>query len=182
MYPVAVSSQEGARELIMNEGAPATRDGEEAALSPPPRNDGASTGRTDPPTQRTWRLLSQHQLAALLATSLDYCVMIVLVSLCRLSPVVGTVCGALCGALTNFVLGRRWVFRVRDGRLSRQARRYALVSLVSLACNAAAEWLLVRAGLQYIGGRALASLTIGVGWNFPMHRHFVFAAKPGPER
>ena len=128
--------------------------------------------------KRTLRLLSQHQLCALLATGLDYCVMIACVSLFGLSPVTGTVLGALLGAVTNFMLGRRWVFDARDGDVGGQALRYAMVSTVSLACNASAEWLLVRAGLQYIGARLLASITIGVGWNFPMHRHFVFRTEP----
>lgn len=128
--------------------------------------------------KRTLSLLSQHQFCAVLATALDYCVMIVCVSLFGLSPVAGTVIGAIFGAVTNFMLGRRWVFDARGGDLRTQALRYALVSAVSLACNAGAEDLLVHAGLQYIAARLLASVTIGVGWNFPMHRHFVFRAEP----
>lgn len=135
-----------------------------------------------PRQKRTLLVLSQHQFCAFLATSLDYCIMIACVSLLGLSPVVGTVLGALVGAVTNFMLGRRWVFDARSGDVRGQALRYALVSAVSLTCNATAEWLLVRAGLQYVGGRVLASITIGVGWNFPMHRHFVFRtdATPAP--
>jgi putative flippase GtrA len=133
-----------------------------------------------PAHKRTLSLLSQHQLSALIATGFDYLIMIACVSLFGLSPVVGTVIGALFGAVINFTLGRRWVFDARGGDLRAQALRYALVSMVSLACNAGAEWLLVRAGLQYIGARLCASITIGVGWNFPMHRHFVFRAAPRP--
>ena len=51
-----------------------------------------------------------------------------------------------------------------------------MVSAVSLGCNAGAEWLLVRARVQYIMARLIASLVVGIGWNFPMHRHFVFRA------
>lgn len=135
---------------------------------------------------RTVTLLSQHQLSSLVATGVDYSVMIVCVSVFQLSPVVGTVLGALCGAVTSFTLGRRWVFDARKGDLRSQALRYALVSTVSLCCNAGGEWLLVRAGLQYIVARVIASTVVGVAWNFPMHRHFVFrpsappVAKPEP--
>ncbi len=125
---------------------------------------------------RTVALLSQHQLAALLATGLDYCVMIACVSLFGLSPVTGTVLGALVGAVTNFTLGRLWVFDARKGSLRGQALRYAMVSTLSLCCNAGGEWLLVRVGLQYVLARLVASLVVGVSWNFPMHRHFVFRA------
>jgi putative flippase GtrA len=130
--------------------------------------------------KRTFALLSQHQLAALVATALDYFIMILCVSAFGLSPVVGTVLGSLCGAVTNFTLGRRWVFDARSGDLRGQALRYALVSTVSLACNAVGEWLIVRVGLQYVAARLVASLVVGIGWNFPMHRHFVFRTDAVP--
>ncbi|MCU1276813.1 MAG: CDP-diacylglycerol--glycerol-3-phosphate 3-phosphatidyltransferase [bacterium] len=125
---------------------------------------------------RTVALLSQHQLSSLVATAVDYAVMIVCVSVIGLSPVMGTVAGALCGAVTSFTLGRRWVFDARKGDLRGQALRYAMVSTVSLCCNAGGEWLLVRVGLQYVIARVVASTVVGIGWNFPMHRHFVFRA------
>ncbi len=125
---------------------------------------------------RTVTLLSQHQLSSLVATGVDYCVMILCVSVFGLSPVVGTVLGALCGAVTSFTLGRRWVFDARRGDLGGQALRYAMVSAVSLCCNAGGEWLMVRVGLQYILARVVASTAVGIGWHFPMHRHFVFRA------
>ncbi|MGZ3405428.1 MAG: GtrA family protein [Polyangia bacterium] len=127
--------------------------------------------------KRTVTLLSQHQLSSLVATAVDYAVMIVCVSVLGMSPVLGTVIGALCGAVTSFTLGRRWVFDARKGDLRGQALRYAMVSTVSLCCNAAGEWVLVRVGLQYVIARVVASTVVGIGWNFPMHRHFVFRAE-----
>jgi putative flippase GtrA len=127
--------------------------------------------------KRTVTLLSQHQLSSLVATAVDYAIMIVCVSIFGLSPVAGTVLGALCGAVTSFTLGRRWVFDARKGDLRGQALRYAMVSAVSLCCNAGGEWLLVRIGLQYIVARVVTSAVVGIGWNFPMHRHFVFRAE-----
>lgn len=129
---------------------------------------------------RTVTLLSQHQLSSLVATGVDYCVMILCVSWFGLSPVAGTVIGALCGAVTSFTLGRRWVFDARRGNLRGQALRYAAVSALSLCGNAGGEWLLVRVGLQYIVARVIASTVVGIGWNFPMHRHFVF--RPDAEK
>lgn len=132
---------------------------------------------------RTVALLSQHQLSSLVATGVDYCVMILCVSVLGLSPVVGTIIGALCGAVTSFTLGRRWVFDARNGNLRGQALRYAAVSTLSLCGNAGGEWLLVRVGLHYVLARVIASAVVGIGWNFPMHRHFVFRAdedKPAP--
>lgn len=127
---------------------------------------------------RTVTLVGQHQFSALVATALDYAVMIGCVSLLGLSPVWGTVLGALVGAVTNFTLGRRWVFNAQKGQLAGQALRYALVSGVSLLGNAAAVWLLGRAGMHYILARVLGSIVVGLCWNFPMHRHFVFRSAP----
>jgi putative flippase GtrA len=137
---------------------------------------GGRSGSYNHDVKRTVTLLSQHQLSSLVATGVDYCVMIACVSLFGLSPVIGTVIGALCGAVTSFTLGRRWVFDANKGDLRGQAARYAMVSTVSLCCNAGGEWLLVRVGLQYVVARVVASTVVGIGWNFPMHRHFVFRA------
>jgi putative flippase GtrA len=129
---------------------------------------------------RTVALVGQHQFSSLVATALDYAVMIACVSLFGLTPVWGTVIGALCGAVTNFTLGRRWVFAAQGGSVVGQALRYALVSGVSLLANAGAVWLLGRFGLYYIPARVLASIVVGICWNFPMHRHFVFRNAPAP--
>jgi putative flippase GtrA len=140
---------------------------------------GSARGYNQHVNRRTVALLSQHQLSSLVATGVDYIVMIALVSLLGMSPVWGTVIGALFGAVTSFTLGRRWVFDAQKGDLTGQAVRYAMVSAVSLGCNAAGEWVLVRIGLQYILARVVASVIVGVGWNFPMHRHFVFRDDSG---
>ena len=52
-----------------------------------------------------------------------------------------------------------------------------LVSTVSLCGNAGGEWALVRLHLQYVVARVIASTVVGIGWNFPMHRHFVFRSE-----
>lgn len=133
--------------------------------------------------KRTVSLLSQHQLSSLVATGIDYCVMIACVSLLQLTPVAGTVVGALFGAVTSFTLGRLWVFDdAHKGHLGGQLARYALVSLLSLCANAGGEWLLLRAGLQYLVARVITSAVVGVAWNFPLHRHFVFRAGAARQR
>jgi putative flippase GtrA len=102
--------------------------------------------------------------------------MIVCVSLVGATPVAGTIVGSVAGAFVSFTLGRRWIFDAERGSVVLQALRYALVSALSLCGNALGEWLLVHAHLHYMVARVLASLVVGVAWNFPMHRHFVFRA------
>jgi putative flippase GtrA len=124
--------------------------------------------------RQTLFLLSQHQIGALVATAVDYVVMIACVSAFGLSPVAGTVLGSIAGAFVSFALGRGWIFDARRGSVVGQGLRYAIISGLSLCGNAAGEWLLVRAHVHYFVARVIASLVVGVCWNFPMHRHFVF--------
>jgi putative flippase GtrA len=118
----------------------------------------------------------RHQTGAIVVTVLDFTTMSLLVRELGTSAVFGTVVGAATGGVTNFVLGRRWIFGTRDARVDHQAARYAAVSGMSLVLNALGEYLLHdRLGLQFQVARVLIAALVSVAWNFPMHRHFVFA-------
>jgi putative flippase GtrA len=127
------------------------------------------------------RVFGRHQLATVAATTLDYAMMILCVSALGLGPVNGTVVGAASGALASFTLGRTFTFRARHGAVHGQAIRYGLVSVLSLAWNAAGEHLLaVVLGVQYVVARVSIGTVVGIAWNFPMHRHFVFRTRRAP--
>jgi putative flippase GtrA len=122
----------------------------------------------------------RHQVGALVSTAIDFGTMTLVVSGLGGSAVLGTVIGASAGAVSNFWLGRTWIFHA-DGasrdRAGGQAWRYALVSFLSLVWNALGEHLLSdRLGLQYQLARVIVAVVVSVAWNFPMHRRFVFAA------
>ena len=119
--------------------------------------------------------LLRHQVGSLAATAVDFLVMIACVSAFGLAPGAGTAVGAASGGVTNFILGRRWIFRALEGRASSQALRYALVSAASLLLNAVGEHVLVTTThLQFVVARVIVSLLVSVLWNFPMQRSFVF--------
>jgi putative flippase GtrA len=122
-----------------------------------------------------WSTLGRHQLAAIAATAVDFATMIALVERAGLSPVAGTVVGASLGAITNFLLGRVWVFRRPSGHWAAQGGRYAAVSAASAGWNALGEHLMHGvAGVQYVLARVLVSIAVSLLWNFPMQRRFVF--------
>ncbi len=139
---------------------------------PPPATPSAearATGTT------VWRTLGRHQLGSLAATAVDFGGMIACVEVLRLPPAVATAIGATLGGVTNFSLGRAWIFPRHDGRFRTQALRYALVSGLGAAWNALGEHLVAdRAHVQYVLARALVAIAVSFCWSFPMQREFVF--------
>ncbi len=135
----------------------------------PPRANRSADG------QGLWSTLGRHQLGAVAATAVDFAVMIALVEGMHVSPVTGTVVGASVGAVTNFFLGRAWVFRRHSGHWAAQGSRYAAVAGASAGWNALGEHLVHDvAGIQYIVARVFVSIAVSLLWNFPMQRRFVF--------
>ena len=123
----------------------------------------------------TWRTLGRHRRGAIAATIADFATMIVLVEAARLSPEAATPIGAVAGAVTNFTLGRAWIFRRHTGHWATQASRYALVSAASAGWNTLGEQLVHGMGhVQYVVARAMVSFVVSLLWNFPMQRAFVF--------
>jgi putative flippase GtrA len=136
------------------------------------------------PSSGRKRLLAtfgRHQVGSIAATVVDLGTMFVLVSGFDVPAAVATGIGAALGGVTNFALGRRWIFRADDERAATQAWRYALVSLVSLSLNAAGEYILHdRLGIQYQLARVIVAIGVSVCWNFPLQRGFVY--RQGPAR
>ncbi len=124
---------------------------------------------------RSLGLLAKHQAGAAFATLLDFGIMIGTVEIDLLRPVPATAVGAAVGGLTNFVLGRRWIFHAATGGLAPQALRYAIVSVGSLVLNSVGVHVAIGPlGLRYVLARCIVAVLVGVGWNFPLHRYFVF--------
>jgi putative flippase GtrA len=122
-----------------------------------------------------WRTLGRHQLGSLIATLVDFGTMIACVELLHLSAVLGTGIGAAMGGVTNFSLGRSWIFKNQSGKIGGQALRYALVSGASACLNALGEHLVSDLGhVPYISARAVVSIFVSLLWNYPMQREFVF--------
>jgi putative flippase GtrA len=122
-----------------------------------------------------WRTLGRHQLGAMAATLVDFGAMILVHEKLGLSPTLATAIGAALGGITNFTLGRAWVFRNHSGPIHGQAVRYALVSAGGAGWNALGEQI-VNGGahVQYVLARALVSVAVSLLWSYPMQRRFVF--------
>lgn len=126
-------------------------------------------------------LLTRHLVAAWLATAMDFALMMLLVEFVGLGAEVATLAGAGLGAITNFALGRAWVYRAAGVRApAEQAARYAAVSATSAGLNALGEHVVLAwAGAHYAAARVVVSAAVSVLWGYPMQRYVVFAA-PAP--
>lgn len=123
--------------------------------------------------------LGRHQVGALVATCVDFAMMTLLVEAGLASPVPATLAGASVGAVTNFMLGRLWVFDARTGPAAPQAVRYGVVAAASAGLNALGELLMhERLGVHYVAARVVVAIAVSVAWNFPLQRYFVFRAPP----
>jgi len=129
-----------------------------------------------------WRTLGRHQIGATIATVVDFGAMILLVEGLGISPVAATAIGASFGGITNFTLGRAWIFRHHSGHIASQAIRYAAVSAAGAGLNALGEHIVHdRAHVQYVVARALVAIAVSLLWNYPMQREFVFQEGGGHE-
>ena len=118
----------------------------------------------------------RHHTTSLMSTAVDYTVMIGAVEVLHVSPVWATVLAAFVGAVTNFLISRRFTFRLGGTRMSPQAWRFALVSATSLGLNALGEHIFHNLlGVQYFLARVITSIIVSNGWNYPMLRFFVFS-------
>ena len=141
----------------------------------PPGRLGEASPRRRPIASGTWRTLLRHQLGAVAAGVVDFGTMIGCVEVLKLSPVWGTAIGATLGAVTNFGLGRAWIFQRHSGHAAPQAARYAVVSAASAGLNVLGEHLVHDlAHVQYVLARGLVAFAVSVLWNFPAQRRFVF--------
>jgi len=119
--------------------------------------------------------LRRSQVASLTATIVDFASLIFLVEVGHVWYVAATATGASLGAVVNFIMGRRWSFMAAHERIHGQAVRYAAVSLVSLVLNSLLVYLLTdHLQIHYAISRAMAAVLVGLLFNFPLHRRFVF--------
>jgi putative flippase GtrA len=122
--------------------------------------------------------LRRSQIASLSATAVDFGSLIFLVEVCGVWYVAATAMGAGLGAIVNFLLGRHWSFTAGEQKVSGQALRYAAVAALSLVLNSLAVYLLTAYGdIYYALSRVIAAVLIGLLFNFPLHRRFVFGRR-----
>lgn len=117
----------------------------------------------------------RSQLVAILATAVDFIVMVGLKEFFELWYLTAVIIGAVCGGVTGFLLGKYWAFVSREAKTFYQALKYLAVLGASMLLNVGGVYLFVDfIGMQYIIAKAIVATVIGIGFNFTFHRYFVF--------
>jgi putative flippase GtrA len=114
-------------------------------------------------------------LSSLTASGLEYALVTGLV-VAGVHYLTAAAAGAVMGAVTDFSLKRHWAFaRGHKAAVHHEALRYLAVSSASLGLNLLGSWLLVDGlRLPSVPGVIAASIAVGLVWNYPLHRWFVF--------
>lgn len=117
----------------------------------------------------------RSQISSVIATALDFALVFGLTELLGFYYVASVAIGAFAGAVAHFLLSRNWSFMAHDKAWHGQAFRYALVSGTSLVLNCAGVYLVTEfLSVHYGISVAVVSFLVGIFFNFPMHRHYVF--------
>jgi len=80
-------------------------------------------------------LFAFAQIAAIAGTAIDFIFFFFLNNVVGIWYVFANIIGSLMGAITNFALGRYWVFTATESKIKDQAIRYFIVSAGSLFLN-----------------------------------------------
>ena len=118
---------------------------------------------------------AKAQFASFIASAVDYFITIFCVELLGFWYVIASSTGTIFGGLTNFSLGRHWVFRGGEAQRRIQLIRYFLVWLGYLTLVTFGVYLLTHlGGINYIVSKITVSLFLAVTYNYPLQKKFVF--------
>jgi len=123
--------------------------------------------------REVWHFLAS-QVSASVASAVDVVVMEGLIFVG--SPYGWAIfAGHVAGGVSDFTAKRHLIFRTGSQRLLFQAGRYLVAWVTSLLLNLLLARLLVE-GLHMSAwaGVLLAAVVVGLAWNYPMHRLYVF--------
>ncbi|RCH56006.1 GtrA family protein [Mucilaginibacter hurinus] len=116
------------------------------------------------------------QASSLISTLIDFSVTFVCKDFLYLWFVYANFIGTVSGGVTNFALGRFWVFDGTKKNAPGQAIKYILVWIGNLLLNNGGVFVFVHyLGFTVLLAKIVVSLAVGIGYNYFMQKKFVFA-------
>lgn len=126
------------------------------------------------------------QLSAQFATLADFILTYVCFQWLGIYYVWATSIGAISGGIINCVINYKWAFDTQDCQFKWVLFKYVLVWIGSFVLNVGGVYLLVEflqaytylwewdSSLYLIVVKIIVSALVSVGWNYVLHRYFVF--------
>ena len=119
----------------------------------------------------------RFQLTAVMATTIDFLVTILLKEKFGIYYSAAVAFGASAGAITAFSINRYWVFRSLELHPIVQGLRYLLVAAGSIFLNTIGTYLLTEYfHIPYLISKATIALILGFTYSFYFSKRFVFYA------
>ncbi len=115
------------------------------------------------------------QAASLAATIVDFSVFIILAEWLNCWYLAASITGTISGGITNFLLGRVWVFDATQGKVPKQAFKYILVWTGNLLLVSGGVFVVTEyAQLTPLASKIIVSLIVGFTYNYMLQKKFVF--------
>lgn len=117
--------------------------------------------------------------SSLAAVALEFVILSLLVSICHVNYLVGSVIASVAGLVVCFVANRQWAFKAGAGAVLPQLVRHGFVVGGGLGLGLILMWLQVHGlGLPYQLSWLAAGSVVFFAWTFPMQRWFTFRLAP----
>lgn len=118
----------------------------------------------------------RYNVSACTASICDFLMLIFFTEIIGIYYVIATFIGAVTGASVAFILGRNWTFFSKEGRVSSQGFRFFLVVSGSILINTIGVYFFTDVLLvpHYTISKVMVAVLVGIFYNFPMQRYFVF--------
>lgn len=118
---------------------------------------------------------AKAQIASSIASMVDYFITILFVEMLGFWYLAGSTTGTIIGGITNFFIGRHWVFKGGLKERNIQLFRYTVVWTGYLVLTTTGVYLLTHfAHFNYLISKISISLFLAVAYNFPLQKRFVF--------
>jgi putative flippase GtrA len=118
------------------------------------------------------------QISSFISTVVDFGCTIFLKEVCGICYLFSTSIGSVLGGVTNFELGRKWVFKASGIHLGSQAVRYFMVWAGSILLNIGGVYLLTSVcHFNYLVSKIITAINVGIFFNYLLQKTYVFKTK-----
>ena len=124
------------------------------------------------------KTFARAQIASLVASLVDFSVTIILKEWLGFWYLLASATGTIVGGITNFFMGRLWVFKSASRKTEIQLLRYLLVWTGYLYLTTSGVYLLTHyTPMTYVISKIIVSLFMAISYNYPLQNKFVFSKK-----